>query len=134
MARMDDFRKTMRRRVSAKWRLQDPSEDWCLGVSSMKAWYDAPLDRCVAAAREALKRHDLIITGGDLRAYEARIDARSDSDLAELVRMTIISAEKGGSWVSFSAGREWTQDGTQVIESLREAFECCLKARGGNPP
>src|SRR5688572_24781487 len=110
MAAMDDFRKALRQRVSAKWRLQDPSEDWCLGVSSTKFQYDAPLDLCVAAARNALRQHDLIVTGGDLRAYEARIDARSDSDLAELVRITVISAEKGGSWVSFSAGREWTQD------------------------
>ena len=122
---MDDFRKLIRQRASAKSRLQDPAEDWCFGVSSMKAPYGAGLESCVAAARAALRKLDLVITGGDLRDTEARIDARSD--LYELVRISVQAPEAGQSWVSFSAGREWTQEGKHLITSLREAFEWCLK-------
>jgi hypothetical protein len=129
---MDDFKKLVRQRAASKWRLQDPAEDWCFGVSSMKAFYDAGLEACIAASRHALRKLDLVITGGDLRASEARIDARSD--LSELVRITVMTGEPGGCWVSFSAGREWNQDGNKLIADLREAFEWSLNDPGGKQP
>ena len=125
---MDEFRKLLRQRASAKSRLEEPGEDWCTGVCSVKAQYGAGLESCVAAARAALRKNDLVITGGDLRDTEARIDARSD--LSELVRITVQAPESGTCWVSFSAGREWTQDGKRLITSLREAFEWCLNEAG----
>lgn len=125
---MDDFRKLIRGRASAKSRLEDPAEDWCFGVSSEKVRYGAGLESCVAAARAALRKLNLVITGGDLRDTEARIDARSD--LSELVRISVEAPEAGHCSVSFSAGREWTQDGKHLITSLREAFEWCLKESG----
>src|SRR5688572_29921492 len=118
----------VRQSASAKLRLEEPADDWRLGVSSMKARYDAGLDSCVAASRGALRRMDLVVTGGDLRSTEARIDARSD--LSELARITVLASENGGSWVSFSAGRDWAQDGHRLISSLREAFEWCLNDLG----
>jgi hypothetical protein len=120
--------------VSPKWRLEDPAEDQSLGVSSVRAWYDAPLDACVEAARRALNQVDFIVIGGDLRPSEARIDARSESGLAGLVRITVLAEESGGSWVNFSAGRDWSQDGVAVVEKLKASFELCLKARGGESP
>jgi hypothetical protein len=121
---MDDFRKMVRQGASSKWRLDEPAEDWRLGVSTMKALYDAGVESCVSASRDALRRMDLVVTGGDLRSTEARIDARSD--LSELVRITVMTSGNGGSWVSFSAGRDWAQDGGKLIASLREAFEWSL--------
>jgi len=126
---MDEFRKLLRQRAaSAKSRLEDPAEDWCFGVSSTKERYGFGLESCVAAARAALRKLNLVITGGDLRDTEARIDARSD--LSELVRITVQGSESGSSCVSFSAGRELTQDGKHLVTSLREAFEWCLNEAG----
>ena len=88
----------------------------------MKVEYDADLERCTAATRHALRDLDLVITGGELRDSEARIDARSD--LAEVVRITILALEEGGrTQVTFHAGRAWTQEGKEQIRKLREAFE-----------
>jgi hypothetical protein len=117
----------VRQRARSKWRLQDPAEDWCFGVFSMKARYQAGQEDCLEAAGCAVRRLDLSVTGGDIRARTARIDARSNQ--SQVVRITVAS-DPDGSWVSFSAGREWTQDGKHIIARLREAFECCLHDRG----
>ena len=93
----------------------------------MKARYRAGQEDCLAAAGCAVRRLDLSVTGGDIRAETARVDARSNQD--QVVRITVAS-DPDGSWVSFSAGREWTQDGKHIIARLREAFECCLHDRG----
>src|SRR5258705_273668 len=80
-----------------------------MGVSSMKVEYDADMEECTAASRQALRDLDLVITGGELHPSKTRIDARSD--LSELVRIRIASPAEGGKTsVSFQAGRDWTSD------------------------
>ena len=124
----DESRKHVRQAASAKWRLQGPGNDWCFGVCSLEADYDAPIESCVAALGDACRRLGLEVVAGDVRAEEARIDARS-SDLSELVRITVRTGDNGTRRVSFSVGREWTQDIRQLISGLREAFECGLRDR-----
>jgi len=92
----------------------------------MKAEYEAGLDECTAAARQALRDLDLVITGGELHSSEVRIDARSD--LSDVVRITIQSPPEGGlAHVTFHAGRGWTHEGKEMIGNLKDAFERRLK-------
>jgi len=118
-------------RTSLKWRFPEPSEDSSLGISTMKADYDCGLDDCVAATRQALRNLEFVIVGGELLPAEARIDARSE--MAELVFIHIKAAdEPGKTLVYFHAGRDWSPDGTELIQKLRDEFERCLNdpARG----
>ena len=124
----EEFRKQVRQATSAKWRLDDPGDDWCLGVTTVEARYSEGYDACVAAMVEACRRLNLVVTGGDVRPGNARVDARSGTEPSELVRITVQLMEDGACLVSFSAGREWTQDTQDLIVNLREAFECGLPA------
>jgi hypothetical protein len=122
----DGFRKHVRQAASSKWRLESPGEDWCLGVCSVQARYEADLERCVDALGDACRRLELEVMGADVRPDVARVNART-ADQSELLRIDLRSAENGSTWVSFSVGREWTHDIQKLISGLREAFECELK-------
>ena len=119
-------------RTSLKWRFPEPDEDTRLGISTMKADYDCGLDDCVAATRQALRNLEFVIVGGELLPTEARIDARSE--LAELVFIHIKAADEAGkSLVYFHAGRDWSPDGTELIQKLRGEFERCLNHFSRDP-
>lgn len=119
-------------RTSLKWRFLEPVEDSFLGLTSMKAEYDAGLEDCVAAAREALRALEFVITGGALQEGEARIDARSE--LAELVFIHITATGRGGrTEVFFHAGRYMKAEGTDLIQKLREEFEQWLNDPARKP-
>lgn len=114
-------------RQSVKWRLLEPAENRALGISSMMAEYDADLDGCVAASRQALRGLDFVVTGGELHPTEARIDARSE--LADLVRITLRVGESAATTrVIFEAGREWSHEGQELVRKLKDAFERSLRA------
>ncbi len=107
---------------SMKKGLEEPAEDWCLGVTSMKADYPDNFDDCVGAARQALTSLGLVVTGGELHPLEACIDARAE--LADLVHLSI-KATGGWTRVTFM-GRDWTDDGKDLIRKLKDEFETCL--------
>ena len=97
----------------------------------MKSEYHADMDECTAASRQALRDLDFVVTGGELHAGEARIDARSD--LSEIVRITIAApSESGLTEVSFYAGRDWANEDSGLVRKLQEAFERRLRNPAGN--
>lgn len=100
--------------------------EWFGGVS-LEAEYGATRDACVAAARNALRSMDLVLTGGDMKADEARIEARTD--LSNPIGIKIVMLEETRASVTFLVGTEKSDGNAELARKLKEEFERSLKDR-----
>jgi hypothetical protein len=99
--------------------------EWFGGIS-IEAEYEANRDGCVAAARNALRSMDLVLTGGEIKADEARIEARTDLSIPIGIKI-VMSKEGGKALVTFLVGTEKGEVNAALARKLKDEFERSLK-------
>lgn len=112
-------------RLAQNLGLGEAMGEWFGGIS-IEAEYEGTLDKCVAASRRAMRFLDLVLTGGDLRGDEARIEARTD--LSNPLGIKIVAPKSGGkTLVTFLAGTEKNDENRALTRKLKDEFERALK-------